>query len=78
MPFVTDACLSCRLVVYLATLRRNGWGIQTCRPLLATPISAYEYKRKMARALGLKMEEKLPDGPHGPPFQDLEGFSGSS
>ena len=37
-----------------------------------------EYKRKMARALGLKMEEKLPDGPHGPPFQDLEGFSGSS
>lgn len=29
-----------------------------------------EYKRKMADALGLGMEEKLPDGPHGPRFRD--------
>jgi integrase len=36
-----------------------------------------EYKRKMAQGLGLAMEEKLPDGPHGPPFQGQEGVSGS-
>jgi len=36
-----------------------------------------EYKRKTAQAMGLKMEEKLPNGPHGPRFRDPEGFSGS-
>jgi integrase/recombinase XerC len=36
-----------------------------------------EYKRKIAHALGLAMEEKLPDGPHGPPFEDQEGVPGS-
>ena len=36
-----------------------------------------EYKRKMAHAVGLAMEEKLPDGPHGPSFRDSKGFSDS-
>jgi integrase len=30
------------------------------------------YKRRVARSLSLGMEEKLPDGPHGPRFQDPE------
>jgi integrase len=35
------------------------------------------YKRRVARSLSLGMEEKLPDGPHGPRFRDSEGFSES-
>jgi len=35
------------------------------------------YKRRVARSLSLGMEEKLPDGPHGPRFQDPEVLSES-
>jgi len=35
------------------------------------------YKRRVASSLSLGKEEKLPDGPHGPRFQDPEGLSES-
>jgi hypothetical protein len=52
MLFVTDECLFYKLAACLATSRRSGWGIRTCRLRLATPISATSTNAKLPMLSG--------------------------